>query len=240
MNDELDSGNLLFQSEHHPLVPLEIESRESYCLSLIHQKAYSRAAEMADNLKVLDLGCNNGYGTMMMAKRCTQVVGVDVAAQAVEAATASHGGPNIEYRVIDGKTLPFGDNAFDLITSFQVIEHVELVEPYLREIRRVLRDTGHVVFTTPNRCIRLEPGMKPWNPFHVREYDAAGLEETLRAAFPSVSVEGLFAAPALYEIEHGRADRAKKAARRSRAARSLTSLRVAARELRRRREQDIN
>ena len=37
--------------------------------------------------------------------------------------------------------------------------------------------------------------MKPWNRFHVREYDAAELGEILRTVFPTVSVEGLFAVP---------------------------------------------
>ena len=211
MTDGASSGNLLFQSEHHPLVPLEFESRESYCLSLIHRKAYARAAEMAEGLDVLDLGCNNGYGTMKIAERCAGVIGVDVSSNAIEAAIATHAGPNIEYRVVDGRSLPSGEKAFDLVTSFQVIEHVEHVEPYLREIRRVLRDAGKAVFTTPNRCIRLEPGIKPWNRFHVREYEAAELRETLRAVFPNVSVEGLFAAPELYQIEHDRVGRAKAA-----------------------------
>jgi 2-polyprenyl-3-methyl-5-hydroxy-6-metoxy-1,4-benzoquinol methylase len=238
MIDTSDSGNLLFQSEHHPLVPLEFESRESYCLSLIHRKAYSRAAEMADGLDVLDLGCNNGYGTMSIAKRCAKIIGVDVAAHAIEAAVATHAGPNIEYRLVDGSTLPFSAKTFDLVTSFQVIEHVADVEPYLREIRRVLRDTGKAVFTTPNRCIRLDAGMEPWNRFHVREYDAAALRETLSAVFPHVLLEGLFAAPTLYKIEHDRAGRGKAAARKRRSktaarngriATSLHSLKAAAR-----------
>ncbi|MDH3239927.1 MAG: class I SAM-dependent methyltransferase [Alphaproteobacteria bacterium] len=218
MADTPISKNILFQSEQHPLVPLEFDSREGYLLSLIHQKAYARAAEMTDGLDVLDVGCNNGYGTMKIAERSASVIGVDVSSQAIEAAIATHARPNIEYRLVDGAGLPFGDKTFDLVTSFQVIEHVDVVEPYLREIRRVLRDTGQVVFTTPNRCIRLDPGMTPWNPFHVREYEAAELEETLRSVIPNVSVEGLFAVPELYKIEYERVHRAKMAARRPRAA----------------------
>lgn len=221
--------NVLFQSEQHPLVPLEFNSCEDYFLSLIHRKAYFRAAETADGLDVLDLGCNNGYGTMEIAERSASVIGVDVSKQAIEAAIATHAGLNIEYRLVDGGCLPFGDKTFDLVTSFQVIEHVDVVEPYLLEIRRVLRDNGKVAFTTPNRCIRLEPGMTPWNPFHVREYEATELEETLRSVFSNVSVEGLFAVPELYKIEYDRVSQAKMAARRGHAARSFRSFRATAR-----------
>jgi SAM-dependent methyltransferase len=224
MTGNIDTGNLLFQSEHHPLVPLEFDSREGYCLSLIHRKAYLRAAEMADGSDVLDLGCNNGYGTRTIAQRCNRIVGIDVSRQAIEAAISTHAKPNIEYRLVDGGLLPFEDRSFDLVTSFQVIEHVDHVEPYLHEIRRVLRDAGKVVFTTPNRCIRLDPGQRPWNPFHVREYDPATLDQALREVFPHVLIEGLFASPDLYKIERERAARAKAATRPSRAARLIRTL----------------
>lgn len=212
-------ANLLFQSDHHPLLPLEFESPESYILGLMHRKAYSRAAEMANGLDVLDVGCNNGYGTKMIAERSAQVIGVDVSARAIEFANATHAGPNIEYQVVDGTTLPFKEKIFDLVTSFQVIEHVDGVETYLREIHRVLRDTGKAVFTTPNRSLRLKPGQNPWNPFHVREYEAAELEETLRDVFPDVSIEGLFAVPELYKVECRRVARATS--RRAHAARKF-------------------
>jgi SAM-dependent methyltransferase len=224
MTSSDDTGNLLFQSENHPLVPLEFDSCEGYCLSLIYRKAYLRAAEMAVGSDVLDLGCNNGYGTRTIAQRCRRIVGIDVSVQAIEAASSTHAEPNIEYRVVDGGSLPFKDRSFDLVSSFQVIEHVDHVEPYLHEIRRVLRDEGKVVFTTPNRCIRLDPGQRPWNPFHVREYDAVTLEQTLREVFPYVVVEGLFASPDLYRIERDRAARAKAATRPSRAARLIRTL----------------
>ena len=70
-------SNLLFQSKKHPLVSLDFETTQDYCLHLIHTKAYFRAAELAAN-RVLDVGCNNGYGTKILSTRCQRVVGVDV------------------------------------------------------------------------------------------------------------------------------------------------------------------
>lgn len=223
-----ESHNLRLQSEHHPLVPVSIDSREAHCLSLIHRKAYARAAQMARGLKVLDIGCNNGYGTMIIARQCASIVGVDVSKRAIESALSEHWAPNIEYKFIDGTSLPFSDASFDLVTSFQVIEHIEVVEPYLREIRRVMRKNGTALFTTPNRCIRLQPGAKPWNPFHVREYDSAELASALRTVFSVVSVEGLFAARELYQIEIERVRTARSVARRS-PSKMLASLRTSAR-----------
>lgn len=209
VNDPAPVSNLRFQSEQHPLVKLEHDSRASYCLSLIHKAADARAADLAEGLEVLDLGCNNGYGTMTIAERCRRIVGVDVSPRAIEAARQAHARANVSYQVVDGTVLPFADNSFDLVTSFQVIEHVKAVQPYLRKIHRVLRHSGRTIFTTPNRCIRLDPGMKPWNEFHVTEYDAEQLVRVLGAEFATVSVKGLFAAPELYNLERERVGAAR-------------------------------
>lgn len=88
--------------------------------------------------------------------------------------------------------------------SFQVIEHIANAGAYLSEIARVLRSDGVALFTTPNAAIRLDPGMKPWNEFHVREYLAEELSALLRATFPGVAVRGLFAADELYRTEFER------------------------------------
>ncbi len=67
---------------------------------------------------------------------------------------------------------------------------------------------------TPNRGIRLDPGMKPWNEFHVREYSADAFGAALDKALPEVAVRGLFACLEIAEVEYGRLARAKDAARR--------------------------
>lgn len=210
-----NSDNLLFQSEKHPLVALDFETEEQYCLGLIHRKAYERAGTMAKGQDVLDVGCNNGYGTKIISENCTSIIGVDVSDRAVAEAQRAYATGDLQFRVIGGRALPFEDQTFDLITSFQVIEHVADVEEYLSEIKRVLRPGGKAVFTTPNAEIRLDPGMKPWNPFHVREYGADELKQLLATVFSDVVVEGLFAEPAFYEIEYNRAQAARQAARRS-------------------------
>lgn len=207
------SGNLLFQSEQHPLVALQFDSCEKYLLSLIHRKAYDRAAGIANGLRVLDLGCNNGYGTATLAECAKHVFGVDVSAAAIETARSEHATKNIEYQLVDGDVLPFDDASFDLVTSFQVIEHVDDVPAYLKEISRVLCRSGTAVFTTPNRCIRLRSRQRPWNPFHLREYKAAGLRNDLQKQFAEVTVEGLFAAPVLEEMERARVAMSRRAGR---------------------------
>jgi 2-polyprenyl-3-methyl-5-hydroxy-6-metoxy-1,4-benzoquinol methylase len=202
---QVEKGELI-DAEH-------FKSNKNYVLHLIHCKAYEKATEFTRDKKVLDLGCNTGYGSRIIKNSCKEIVGVDVSDKAIEMANNLHGKENIKFRVIDGKELPFSENTFDVVVSFQVIEHIVNEQEYFAEIKRVLVPGGKIIFTTPNRLIRLYPGMKPWNEFHVREYGAFELKELLDVYFQKAEIYGLYAREPLYSIElsrvHGIRDRAK-------------------------------
>lgn len=208
MPSELDE--LRRQSEEHPLVPTTgFHSLEEYVLYLSHRFAYEEAAKLAVDKTVLDVGCNNGYGTIVAGAHSKLTIGVDVSPTAVEFAQAFNSRENVRYQTIDGLGLPFDSETFDLAISFEVIEHVSDAGRYLDEIRRVLKRGGAALLTTPNARMRLDPGMKPWNEFHVREYLSAELFALLKQSFMNVEIRGLFARPVLYDIELERVQRAK-------------------------------
>lgn len=203
--------SIRLQADEHPLISdAPSTSINQHVGRLMHLKAYEVAVKLATGVDALDVGCNTGYGTMMLATAGRRVVGVDVSARAIEAAQAAAPDGRPEFLAIDGLALPFADGSFDLVTSFQVIEHVLDPAPYLREIARVLRPGGTFVLTTPNAATRLDPGMTPWNPFHVREYLAPDLESELSRVFPNVRVQGMFGTPTLYEAELARVDAARR------------------------------
>jgi SAM-dependent methyltransferase len=212
----LNEDVIRFQAEHHPLEGTNrFESEEHYCLYLMHLKAYEQITVLARGKTVLDLGCNNGWGTQVISHEAQRVVGVDVSQKAVDEARRLAVGGNVEFQRYDGKHLPFNDGVFDLVASCQVIEHIADYASYLGEIRRVLTKDGLAVFTTPNERIRLDVGMKPWSPFHVHEFNAAELTSLLGGVgFIGVRVMGLFATPELYQIEFRRNQRARENARR--------------------------
>ena len=202
------------QADEHPLVELrEDASVEERYLQLIHLKAYEEAARIAIDRDVLDLGCNTGYGTVLISPVARHVVGADVSPRAIDVARARQDGDRVDWMVVDAGRLPFEDDSFDLVTGFQVIEHLEDPVPWLREIARVLRAGGIAILTTPNAAIRLDPGMTPWNRFHVREYRAVELGGLLGGVFASVRIRGLFGTPTLTETELRRVRRARRLAR---------------------------
>ncbi|MHC4434720.1 MAG: class I SAM-dependent methyltransferase, partial [Planctomycetota bacterium] len=117
--------NIRFQAEQHELVPTaEFGTIEDYCIYLMHRKAYEYAATLASNKRVLDLGCNVGYWTHLLSKKSSMAFGVDVSRSATGEAQRRYGGEGVHFSLVDGVSLPFEDDQFDLVVSFEVIEHV--------------------------------------------------------------------------------------------------------------------
>ena len=205
---------LRFQSEKHPIINVaSFSSLEEYCLHIIHCKAYEEAAKKARGRKVLDYGCNIGYGTNILSKYCNYIIGVDISPKAIEKAKKLYRSDNIQFELIDGKKLPFRDSMFDLIVSYQVIEHIVDYESYFSEIKRTILPDGEFLLTTPNGKLRLDPGMKPWNPYHVREFTHFELKELLAMYFKNVKIYGLLAEEPIYSVEFNRILRARNTAR---------------------------
>jgi SAM-dependent methyltransferase len=201
---DLHLENLSRQASEHPLiVDASFPTLEARVLHLIHLKAYEEAARLVGGKDVLDFGCNVGYGMSVLASQASSVAGLDVSPKAVHSAQQRLGA-GFDIRCYDGVRSTFPDACCDAVTSFQVIEHISDYPAYLTEICRVLRPEGCALFTTPNARMRLYPGMKPWNKFHVREFLHHELVELLSPWFQEVVVRGLFGDGTICRIERDR------------------------------------
>ena len=87
--------------------------------------------------------------------------------------------PAAEFVQGDVRQLPFEDGAFELVVSFETIEHVHDPERVLDELRRVLAGDGLLVISTPNKRQYLVE-----NEFHEREFRHEEFVELLRTRFP--------------------------------------------------------
>ena len=143
--------------------------------------AYHAAAERIGG-DVLEIGTGSGYGIEVVAPRAARFVTIDKHAPAPELI----GRPGVEFRQTTVPPLPFEDDTFDCVISFQVIEHIEKDREFVREIHRVLRPGGRFIVTTPNAPMSLTR-----NPWHVREYTAAELRELLGEVFSQIETLGV-------------------------------------------------
>ena len=187
-----------------------LASREAYAIYVMHAASYRFAQSYCQGKRVLDLGCGSGYGVGRLSTIAASVVGVDVSAEAVAFARDTYRQANNRFELIDpAASLPFGDEAFDVVLSFQVIEHVEDELHYLREARRVLAPGGVLVVITPDRLHRLLPGQRPWNRWHRREYSEGSLARIVSQVFSVERVLRMGAPDEVARIEISRYRRTK-------------------------------
>ena len=138
---------------------------------------------------VLDAGCGSGYGSAELAKTGASVTGADVSGEAVAYAREHFGAQGIRFVEAPCESLPFEPESFDLVTAFEVIEHLERWRDLLAEANRVLKPGGVLLVSTPNRDYYTESrGEAGPNPFHVHEFDYPEFGEALNAVFPHVRI----------------------------------------------------
>jgi SAM-dependent methyltransferase len=94
---------------------------------------------------VLDLGCGRGLFCRLAADRGAAVAGIDVASEMVDEARQLT--PEGDFRTGDVQALPYPDDAFDVVTSFQTMNHVANPLVALREAARVARPGRTVAVT---------------------------------------------------------------------------------------------
>lgn len=193
------------------LIPEGFSSKEGYLMYLLHIFAYNYAKnQISKNDLVLEVGSGEGYGTSILSMKAKSIIGLDVALEAVEHANEKYKSEKCNFKHYTGGKLPFPDNKFDKVISFQVIEHVADDNEYLNEIYRVLKNGGDFIVSTPNRNHRLKPNQKPWNRFHLREYSPEGLTELLSKKFHNVKVWGIFGIDEAQDIEINRINKVRK------------------------------
>jgi len=119
--------------------------------------------------EVLDVACGAGYGSALLARRAAKVTGADISPAAIEHARSRYVDiANLVFRQADCAALPFADASFDVVVSFETLEHIAAQEAFLDEVERVLRPGGFVVLSCPNK-IEYTDKRGAVNEFHVRE-----------------------------------------------------------------------
>ncbi len=103
--------------------------------------------------KVLDIGCGAGIGTLRLASLGFDMTGADKNKKFVEYANSESKsrGLKVKFSLSDlTKNFPQFNNAFDVIIASEVLEHIEDYSSALNNLRRYLKDGGHIIITMPN------------------------------------------------------------------------------------------
>ena len=147
-----------------------------------HAARYVYAMPFVENKTVLDIACGTGYGIGLLRSKAKFVAGVDIDTAAAQEAKLECG-DNASVLLGNGLGLPFHDAGFDVITSFETLEHLHERNQFLAELRRVLRPGGMLVLSTPNANYTQPLNGKPANQFHIHEYTPEELKTEIQTQF---------------------------------------------------------
>lgn len=148
-----------------------------------HLARYEFAARRVQGLRVLDIACGAGYGSAMLAQAgAVHVDAVDISEQAIAYAREHYANRAIDFQVGDIYSYQ-SDPRYDLITSFETIEHVSDYHAALRNLARLLRAGGCLIVSSPNRPLTSPHARtlsdRPSNKFHVQEFTVDELTAAL-------------------------------------------------------------
>jgi ubiquinone/menaquinone biosynthesis C-methylase UbiE len=154
-----------------------------------HIARYAFAARFAAGRRALDAGCGTGYGVNELAGSAAWVVGADIAQDATDYARTHAIQTNTSFLQASATALPFSAGAFNLITAFEVIEHLVSWRELLSEARRVLAPGGLFLVSTPNRLYYADSRrLDGPNPYHVHEFEFEEFQAALQEFFPHVAI----------------------------------------------------
>ncbi|MBD3626620.1 class I SAM-dependent methyltransferase [Cyclobacterium sp.] len=165
----------------------EITSDKLISDNPIHQrllKAYIVAKDYVFG-DLLEIGCGEGRGVEVLGPLVDHYHGMDKIGDILEILKVKH--PDFVFEQAVLPPMPgLKDNTFDVVVSFQVIEHIPDDLLYLQEIYRVLKPGGFALISTPN--IRFSLSRNPW---HIREYTPDQLQDLCLKVFDKVETKGI-------------------------------------------------
>ena len=116
-----------------------------------HFFAYRFARGYCRDKRVLDIGCGEGYGANYLAQSAKAVLGADYNSDAINYAKGKYAKYNLSFSLINFTQPPNLNEKFDVICSFQVIEHIKDVNFFLKNIKAQLDAYGTFICSTPNK-----------------------------------------------------------------------------------------
>lgn len=147
-----------------------------------HIQRYKFAAKFASG-KVLDMACGIGYGSFYLSTKTEihSVCGVDISANPIKYAKETFQKNNLNFEISDATQTTFPNSSFDSIISLETAEHIKDLDSYFKEILRLLKSSGVLILSVPNRLFFIDGGIP--NKYHFNELLYTELKNKLNEYF---------------------------------------------------------
>lgn len=112
-----------------------------------------RIGLLKEGIRILEIGCGAGRLTNYLTQRGFSVIGFDISRSLIREGNIRY--PDAMILIASGDSMPFSDSIFDVVLSFDVLEHISDVKGHLSEVRRILKTSGFYLFQTPNKLTNM-------------------------------------------------------------------------------------
>ncbi|MDP6775759.1 MAG: methyltransferase domain-containing protein, partial [Candidatus Latescibacteria bacterium] len=170
-----------------PTGGMTVPGLTDYSLYIPHAKRYLLAQGLATGARVLDAGCGTGYGAKFLARVADRVDAVDVSTEAIAFAQKTYSDDRITWHVGDFRSFDMEAEAYDLVTCFEVIEHLDRsdIDTCLAQIARALKPGGTALISTPNKAVSAK-----WDSPRRHGMTRDEFESAVRSAFGEITLLG--------------------------------------------------
>lgn len=177
--------NLEFTGER--LVPDKVSPEDQIFIE--HISRYLFVQDYIKDKTVLDIGCGCGYGLHLLSGSIKEGVGIDIAKDAIDYCKNRYNDKNINYKIMDGRRPLFEPESFDVIISFEFIEHINEHAEFMNNVCRLLKRDGILIISTPNKPV-YNFNKPEKNVFHEKELNYDEFRKILESQFHTVKIVG--------------------------------------------------
>lgn len=165
-------------------------SNMSWDLFLQHTGRYLFTKPFVSGKTVLDAACGSGFGSKILSGRAKKVIGIDRCPETIRYCNSTYQDKNLAFIQMDCRYLAFPPSSFDIVVSFETLEHLKESKIFLQELNRVLKVDGMLIISTPNKenFELYTKGNK--NPFHYQEFTKNEFEEMINVNFKLEQILG--------------------------------------------------
>ncbi|MBD2150108.1 class I SAM-dependent methyltransferase [Pseudanabaena sp. FACHB-1277] len=177
-----NSDDTIYTGERHMEDQLGVGLNLSH---IDHMVRYAFTSNFVKGKRVLDITCGSGYGSQFMAVQgAEKVVGVDIDVNSIKHARKYYQHPNVSYIESDAHHVSeLEDESFDVIISFETIEHLQFPRDFLLELRRLLKPDGQLIISCPN-----DYRSSPWiSQYHIHKFRFTEFRDIILNVFGEAS-----------------------------------------------------
>lgn len=142
---------------------------------------YSLTRKFVIGKSVCDIGCGVGYGSNYLAQTAKKITAMDISVDATDWASKYFSKDNLEFLTADAVGQWPMEDKFDVITSFETMEHVKNPEIFLENIYKHILPAGMLILSVPNGP---RDEKRTDNPHHLHYFSDSDLKNLVQKYFP--------------------------------------------------------